>query len=181
MVDTEHGVNSVQAKSPNSHRVLFWVAEKQQIRFWEIFDSGTEPTLDTYVQYKTVEEGDKRKLEVTYLGGPVEWTDTYVEAEETMEAGVAVAGVGEGAVVEEGVAGLSGEGEMEETFECPDCGKELAPEATICPACGAEFEEEEEEVFECPECGTTLTAEATVCPSCGSEFEDEDEDEEAEV
>jgi DNA-directed RNA polymerase subunit RPC12/RpoP len=82
------------------------------------------------------------------------------------------------------------EGEDEETFECPDCGDELSADATVCPTCGAEFEDDvedeeakeeneevdeseaEEEGFECPDCGADLGADDTVCGKCGAEFED---------
>jgi DNA-directed RNA polymerase subunit RPC12/RpoP len=94
------------------------------------------------------------------------------------EAGVMVAGEGEG------ISFLSEEDGGE--FECPDCGTPLAETVTVCPKCGAEFEDEDEgeeegeEGFECPDCGAVMGADDTVCPNCGAEFEADEYEEEEE-
>lgn len=95
------------------------------------------------------------------------------------EAGVMVAGE------EEGISFLS---EEEGEFECPDCGAPLADTVTVCPNCGAEFEEEEPadetgleglaDEFECPDCGALLGVNDTVCSNCGAEFEEDEYEEE---
>ncbi|MDR3282426.1 MAG: zinc-ribbon domain-containing protein [Candidatus Methanoplasma sp.] len=69
-------------------------------------------------------------------------------------------------------------------FECSDCGAEVPKEATVCPRCGAAFDEEESEVthadgsvevtnttFECSDCGAEVPEAAEFCPKCGAKFE----------
>jgi RNA polymerase subunit RPABC4/transcription elongation factor Spt4 len=51
--------------------------------------------------------------------------------------------------------------------ECPSCGKMIDEDATKCPYCEAEFEEEE--MIECPSCGKDIPADSKVCPSCGED------------
>ncbi|UCE80479.1 MAG: zinc ribbon domain-containing protein [Methanobacteriota archaeon] len=78
----------------------------------------------------------------------------------------------------------------EEEAACPICGALVSLEVTICPNCGAEFEEEEvveevvfeeEELAECPVCGKMISLTISTCPNCGAEFEEEEVEEIIEV
>lgn len=71
--------------------------------------------------------------------------------------------------------------ELSEEFECPECHHLVSEDDTVCPHCGAEFEEQ---AYKCPKCGSMLDPEDEECPECGYDFEDqekmelEDDDEE---
>jgi len=64
-------------------------------------------------------------------------------------------------------------GEPGAEFACPDCGTRVAPNAQLCPSCGAQFAEETVEQFECPLCNAVVDVDATSCPSCGVQFAQE--------
>ncbi|MFO8051353.1 MAG: Ig-like domain-containing protein [Thermoplasmatota archaeon] len=64
------------------------------------------------------------------------------------------------------------EEELKEEFECPECHNLVGPEDTVCPHCGAEFEEE---AYRCPKCGEMLDPEDEVCGECGYDFSDQEE------
>ncbi len=51
--------------------------------------------------------------------------------------------------------------------ECPSCGKMIDEDASVCPHCEAEFEEEE--IIECPSCGKDIPADSKTCPECGED------------
>lgn len=70
--------------------------------------------------------------------------------------------------------------EAESGFECPDCGGQVAANATVCSTCGATFGDD---YFECSNCGYQISADATVCPSCGELLSEDDieDDEEVEI
>ena len=72
-----------------------------------------------------------------------------------------------------------------EEFECPECHNTVGADDTVCPNCGAEFEEE---AYKCPKCSNMLDPEDDECSECGYDFADEDkmvieedEDEEEDV
>ncbi|MGA1822005.1 MAG: Ig-like domain-containing protein [Thermoplasmatota archaeon] len=73
------------------------------------------------------------------------------------------------------------EEEIREEFECPECHNIVSADDTVCPNCGAEFEEE---AYKCPKCSAMLDPEDEECPECGYDFSDmdqmelEDEDDE---
>jgi len=58
---------------------------------------------------------------------------------------------------------------------CPECNAVLAPDATECPHCGAEFG------FYCPECDNEIPGDVDVCPHCGTELAEGFEYEEGEA
>ena len=58
-----------------------------------------------------------------------------------------------------------------EEFECPECHNTVGADDTVCPNCGAEFEEE---AYKCPKCSTMLEPEDSECSECGYDFADED-------
>src|SRR5205809_3134356 len=60
--------------------------------------------------------------------------------------------------------------ELGEKFLCPVCETLVAADATVCPACGAEFSEGESTEYECPVCKASVPADADRCPSCGVRF-----------
>ncbi len=77
--------------------------------------------------------------------------------------------------------------ETHEEFECPECHNIVSDNDTVCPNCGAEFEEE---AYKCPKCSAMLEPEDDTCSECGYDFSDqdqmeledeEDEDEEEEL
>jgi hypothetical protein len=77
------------------------------------------------------------------------------------------------------------EEELKEEFECPECHNLVGSDDTVCPHCGAEFEEE---AYKCPKCGNILDPEDDECGECGYDFSDqdqmeldEDEDEDVEM
>ncbi len=57
------------------------------------------------------------------------------------------------------------------TYECPECGSQVAENAPMCFSCGALFTEEG---LVCPECGTDVAAGSSQCPHCGVQFIHED-------
>ncbi len=61
-------------------------------------------------------------------------------------------------------------GEEEEEFECPDCGMALSAAATVCPKCGAEFEEEEQQPEEPPQTieKPYMPLQKMNCPRCSN-------------
>jgi len=61
---------------------------------------------------------------------------------------------------------------------CPECKAEVPAEATKCPKCGAEFEEEDVDVLSCPQCGGNVAETDMKCPHCGVGFDEEEEAEE---
>ena len=63
--------------------------------------------------------------------------------------------------------------ELGEKFLCPVCETLVAADATVCPACGAEFSEGESTEYECPVCKASVPADADVCPNCGVRFAEE--------
>ena len=52
-------------------------------------------------------------------------------------------------------------------FGCVSCGKTVAGTETVCPRCGASFEDVK---FECPFCGELVSPGQTKCEACGTEF-----------
>lgn len=48
---------------------------------------------------------------------------------------------------------------------CPNCGKRVQAEMTVCPACGLELLPRRARV-RCKQCGSRIPADATVCPRC---------------
>lgn len=76
--------------------------------------------------------------------------------------------------------------EEEQLAECSNCGKLIPISATVCPYCGAIFEELEgeedsgEQLAECGSCGKLIPMSATVCPYCGARFDEPDEPEKPE-
>ena len=52
---------------------------------------------------------------------------------------------------------------------CRNCGKELPPDANVCPGCGTRVvpEPQGETIF-CSHCGQKISKEAIVCPYCGA-------------
>ncbi|MDG6224196.1 MAG: Ig-like domain-containing protein [Candidatus Thermoplasmatota archaeon] len=60
---------------------------------------------------------------------------------------------------------------VREEFECPECHNTVGADDTVCPNCGAEFEEE---AYKCPKCGNMLDPEDDECSECGYDFADED-------
>ncbi|MGA1849032.1 MAG: Ig-like domain-containing protein [Thermoplasmatota archaeon] len=63
------------------------------------------------------------------------------------------------------------EEELKEEFECPECHNLVGSDDTVCPHCGAEFEEE---AYKCPKCGNVLDPEDDECGECGYDFSDQD-------
>ena len=63
--------------------------------------------------------------------------------------------------------------ELGEKFLCPVCETLVAADATVCPACGAEFSEGESTEYECPVCKAAVPADADQCPNCGVRFAEE--------
>lgn len=61
--------------------------------------------------------------------------------------------------------------ELNEEFECPECHHLVSDDDTVCPHCGAEFEEE---AYKCPKCGSMLDPDDEECPECGYDFEDQE-------
>lgn len=61
------------------------------------------------------------------------------------------------------------------TFECPECGTDVAADSRECPRCGAHFAEDVVEQFECPACGATVAEDAASCPTCEVRFAPEQE------
>lgn len=59
----------------------------------------------------------------------------------------------------------------DENGRCPECGKPMEPDETVCANCGAEFG------FFCPECDREIPSDADVCPYCGAELDEGFEDE----
>ncbi|MBN1391025.1 MAG: Ig-like domain-containing protein [Candidatus Thermoplasmatota archaeon] len=75
------------------------------------------------------------------------------------------------------------EEELKEEFECPECHNLVSSDDTVCPHCGAEFEEE---AYKCPKCGNMLGPDDEECSECGYDFSDQDkieldEDEEGDI
>jgi len=64
------------------------------------------------------------------------------------------------------------EEELKEEFECPECHNLVGSDDTVCPHCGAEFEEE---AYKCPKCGNILDPEDDECGECGYDFSDQDQ------
>ncbi|MFW3145351.1 MAG: Ig-like domain-containing protein [Thermoplasmatota archaeon] len=73
------------------------------------------------------------------------------------------------------------EEELKEEFECPECNHLVSADDTVCPHCGAEFEEE---AYKCPKCGNMMDPDDEECSECGYDFSDQEsmelEDEEDE-
>ncbi|MBN1539740.1 MAG: Ig-like domain-containing protein, partial [Candidatus Thermoplasmatota archaeon] len=63
------------------------------------------------------------------------------------------------------------EEELKEEFECPVCHNLVSSDDSVCPHCGAEFEEE---AYKCPKCGNMLDPDDDACPECGYDFSDQD-------
>ncbi|MGA1820197.1 MAG: Ig-like domain-containing protein [Thermoplasmatota archaeon] len=63
------------------------------------------------------------------------------------------------------------EEELKEEFECPECHNLVGSDDTVCPHCGAEFEEE---AYKCPKCGNMLDPDDEECSECGYDFSDQD-------
>ncbi|MCJ2531717.1 MAG: hypothetical protein LN413_05360 [Candidatus Thermoplasmatota archaeon] len=57
------------------------------------------------------------------------------------------------------------------TYECPECGAQVAENAPMCFSCGALFTEES---LVCPECGAEVVGDSSQCPRCGVHFIQED-------
>jgi RNA polymerase subunit RPABC4/transcription elongation factor Spt4 len=75
------------------------------------------------------------------------------------------------------------EEELKEEFECPECHNLVGSDDTVCPHCGAEFEEE---AYKCPKCGNMMDPDDEECPECGYDFSDQakmelDEDEDDDI
>jgi RNA polymerase subunit RPABC4/transcription elongation factor Spt4 len=51
---------------------------------------------------------------------------------------------------------------------CPNCGKEVSPQATFCPNCGKPIQSTAApaQAF-CPHCGSPVDPAAEICPKCG--------------
>lgn len=64
------------------------------------------------------------------------------------------------------------EEELKEEFECPECHHLVGDDDTVCPHCGAEFEEQ---AYKCPKCGSMLEPEDEECSECGYDFSDQDQ------
>jgi RNA polymerase subunit RPABC4/transcription elongation factor Spt4 len=64
------------------------------------------------------------------------------------------------------------EEELKEEFECPECHSLVGSDDTVCPHCGAEFEEE---AYKCPKCGNMLDPDDDECSECGYDFSDQDQ------
>jgi RNA polymerase subunit RPABC4/transcription elongation factor Spt4 len=61
--------------------------------------------------------------------------------------------------------------EVREEFECPECHNTVGVDDSVCPNCGAEFEEE---AYKCPKCGHMLEPEDDTCGECGYDFSEQD-------
>ncbi len=57
------------------------------------------------------------------------------------------------------------------TYECPECGAQVAENAPMCFSCGSLFTDEG---LVCPDCGAEVTAGSSQCPHCGVQFIHED-------
>jgi len=53
----------------------------------------------------------------------------------------------------------------EDAPRCPNCGKRVRAEMTVCPACGVELLPRRARI-RCKRCGSRIPADATVCPRC---------------
>jgi len=49
--------------------------------------------------------------------------------------------------------------------ECGECGSLIPEEATVCPKCGAQFEQD---LIRCSRCASTIPADSKVCPECAA-------------
>ncbi len=77
---------------------------------------------------------------------------------------------------------------VEETFDCPSCGTELAEDTSFCSSCGEDvssYDPESDEgvdeadiLSECPSCGTDVGPEDSFCAGCGEDLEKHRGDEE---
>jgi hypothetical protein len=63
------------------------------------------------------------------------------------------------------------EEEVREEFECPECHNTVGVNDSVCPNCGAEFEEE---AYKCPKCGHMLDHDDEECGECGYDFSEQD-------
>lgn len=79
-------------------------------------------------------------------------------------------------------AGPADEDVVEEVLVtvCPECKAEVPGEASKCPKCGVEFEDEDVEFFQCPQCGGNVAETDMKCPKCGVGFDEEEEEAEEE-
>ena len=80
---------------------------------------------------------------------------------------------GETATVSGSASMISTARELGEKFLCPVCETLVAADATVCPACGAEFSEGSATEYECPVCKASVPADADQCPNCGVRFADD--------
>ena len=51
--------------------------------------------------------------------------------------------------------------------ECGECGQLIPEAATVCPKCGAEFEND---LVRCSRCGSTIPANSAACPECSAQL-----------
>ena len=51
--------------------------------------------------------------------------------------------------------------------ECGECGELIPADATVCPKCGAEFEND---LVRCSRCSSTIPANSQYCPECGAQL-----------
>ncbi|HXW66400.1 MAG TPA: zinc ribbon domain-containing protein [Thermoplasmata archaeon] len=51
--------------------------------------------------------------------------------------------------------------------ECGECGELIPEDATVCPKCGAEFEND---LVRCSRCSSTIPASSQFCPECGAQL-----------
>jgi RNA polymerase subunit RPABC4/transcription elongation factor Spt4 len=51
--------------------------------------------------------------------------------------------------------------------ECGECGELIPEDATVCPKCGAEFEND---LVRCSRCSSTIPANSQFCPECGAQL-----------
>ncbi len=51
--------------------------------------------------------------------------------------------------------------------ECGECGELIPEDATVCPKCGAEFEND---LVRCSRCSATIPANSQFCPECGAQL-----------
>src|SRR2546421_10135847 len=80
---------------------------------------------------------------------------------------------GETATASDSAPMISTARELGEKFLCPVCETLVAADATVCPACGAEFSEGSATEYECPVCKASVPADADQCPNCGVRFADD--------